>query len=281
MVTRGHVKNGVVVLDNGVRLPEDQEVTVLAPGAWPAVARSRPFTRLAPVPNTTRQPRMRSGRRNRTPAPSTGIPADVGVRSPLTGVAFCSLKLAASAISQPDERAWRHRASCAPEMACERFEKTPGPVRRPSARKSISVASVGSTPIPDVNLLAQDSIGWPAYVRQVTGAYDALPDRAHAAVFTSNYGEAGAVHHYRPDVPVYSAQNALYDRARPPDRVTTVVVVGGQYDEVRPLFDRCQVRTHLDDEVEVDNEEQGLPVAVCTGPTAPWSTLWPRLHHLD
>jgi hypothetical protein len=31
MVTRGHVKNGVVVLDNGVRLPEGQEVTVLAP----------------------------------------------------------------------------------------------------------------------------------------------------------------------------------------------------------------------------------------------------------
>lgn len=31
MVTRGHVQNGVVVLDNGVRLPEGQAVTVLAP----------------------------------------------------------------------------------------------------------------------------------------------------------------------------------------------------------------------------------------------------------
>ena len=30
MVTRGQVKNGVVVLANGVRLPEGQEVTVLA-----------------------------------------------------------------------------------------------------------------------------------------------------------------------------------------------------------------------------------------------------------
>ena len=35
MITRGQVKNGVVVLANGVRLPEGQEVTVLAPGAWP------------------------------------------------------------------------------------------------------------------------------------------------------------------------------------------------------------------------------------------------------
>ncbi len=30
MVARGHVQNGVVVLDGGVRLPEGQEVTVLA-----------------------------------------------------------------------------------------------------------------------------------------------------------------------------------------------------------------------------------------------------------
>jgi len=30
MRARGHVQNGVVVLDDGVRLPEGQEVTVLA-----------------------------------------------------------------------------------------------------------------------------------------------------------------------------------------------------------------------------------------------------------
>jgi hypothetical protein len=145
----------------------------------------------------------------------------------------------------------------------------------------IPVGSVGGTPVPGVNLLAQDSIGWPSYVRQVTEVYDALPDRAHAAVFTSNYGEAGAIAHFRPDVPVYSAQNALYDQARPPDGVTTVVVVGGQYPEVRRMFGRCSVRARLDDGVDVDNEEQGLPIAVCSDADAPWSRLWPRLRHLD
>jgi 4-amino-4-deoxy-L-arabinose transferase-like glycosyltransferase len=145
----------------------------------------------------------------------------------------------------------------------------------------VPVGSVGATPVPDVNLLAQDSIGWPSYVRQVAGVYDALPDRSHAVVFTSNYGEAGSLHHYRPDVPVYSGQNALYDQARPPDDVTTVVAVGGQYLEVRRMFAGCAVRARLDNGVDVDNEEQGLPIAVCTGPTAPWTVLWPRLHHLD
>ena len=35
MIARGRVQNGVVVLDNGVRLPEGQEVTVLAHSAAP------------------------------------------------------------------------------------------------------------------------------------------------------------------------------------------------------------------------------------------------------
>ena len=35
MVARGRVQNGVVVLDNGVSLPEGQEVTVLAQASVP------------------------------------------------------------------------------------------------------------------------------------------------------------------------------------------------------------------------------------------------------
>jgi hypothetical protein len=49
MVTRGRVRNGVVVLDNGVRLPEGQEVTVLAPGACPPAARPHSILDIAPV----------------------------------------------------------------------------------------------------------------------------------------------------------------------------------------------------------------------------------------
>jgi Dolichyl-phosphate-mannose-protein mannosyltransferase len=144
----------------------------------------------------------------------------------------------------------------------------------------IPVGSVGATPVPDINLLAQDSVGWPSYVDQMTAPYDDLPDRAHAVVVTSNYGEAGAVHHYRSDVPVYSAQNALFDQARPPDDTTTVVFVGGEYDFARTLLD-CHVVGRLDNGVDVDNEEQGEPVAVCTHPRLAWPRLWDRLHHLD
>lgn len=144
----------------------------------------------------------------------------------------------------------------------------------------IPVGTVGSTPVPGINLLAQDSIGWPAYVRQMTAPYDELADHEHAVVVTSNYGEAGSIHHYRPDVPVFSAQNALHDQARPPDATTTVVFVGGQLPEARSLF-TCHVVGRLDNGVDVDNEEQGEPVAVCTDPRASWPRIWDRLHHLD
>ena len=40
MVIRGYVHNGLVVLADGVRLPEGQEVTVLAPESAPAPAHS-------------------------------------------------------------------------------------------------------------------------------------------------------------------------------------------------------------------------------------------------
>jgi hypothetical protein len=49
MLTHGHVKNGVVVLEDGVRLPVGQEVTVLAPGAEPALERPHSLLDIAPV----------------------------------------------------------------------------------------------------------------------------------------------------------------------------------------------------------------------------------------
>ena len=47
MTVRGRVQNGVVVLANGVRLPEGQEVTVLAPPS--AAAKEHGILDIPPV----------------------------------------------------------------------------------------------------------------------------------------------------------------------------------------------------------------------------------------
>ncbi len=45
----------------------------------------------------------------------------------------------------------------------------------------LPLSVLGSTPVPDVNLLAADSVGWARYVEQVEAAYASLPDAERAA----------------------------------------------------------------------------------------------------
>jgi hypothetical protein len=135
-----------------------------------------------------------------------------------------------------------------------------------------------------VNQTARDSIGWPAYVREVAQAYQALPvaDRAVAVIVTGNYGEAGALHRYGPGYglpTVYSGQNELYRFGPPPDSATVVVFVG--IHRVGGFFDSCKDVGTLDNEVGVDNEEQGRPITVCRGPKRPWHEMWPEFQHYD
>jgi 4-amino-4-deoxy-L-arabinose transferase-like glycosyltransferase len=147
----------------------------------------------------------------------------------------------------------------------------------------VPLAAVGGTPLPDLGPLVADQVGWPRYVGQVAAAYRG--SALHPTeVITSNYGEAGAVARYGPALglprPV-SGHNSLATVGRPADSSTVVVMVGDQLDEVADLFASCEVVDRLDDGVDVDNEEQGAPVAVCRDPRGPWASLWPRFQHLD
>ena len=112
----------------------------------------------------------------------------------------------------------------------------------------------------------------------------ATGDQRRTVVYASNYGEAGAVDRYgaRNRLPrVYSGQNQLHDDGRPPPSATVVVFVGGQLGDASGLFRSCTIRSHLDNGIDVDNEEQGEPVAVCRDPIGGWSHIWPALRHLD
>ncbi|WP_370617508.1 glycosyltransferase family 39 protein [Mumia qirimensis] len=149
----------------------------------------------------------------------------------------------------------------------------------------IPESTLGGTPVPGINVAAADQVGWPAYARQVADVWETLPaeERDRAAIVTSNYGEAGAIDRYGPALGLptpYSGQNALHDQARP-DGTETVVFVGGQYGYATTLFDTCEVQDRLENGADVDNEEEGVPVAVCRGPLRPWPELWDDLRHLD
>jgi hypothetical protein len=151
----------------------------------------------------------------------------------------------------------------------------------------LPVAALAKTPIPAMNQVVRDSIGWQVYVRQVADAYRTVPagDQADTVIVTGNYGEAGSLDRYgaRYHLPyAYSGQNELYYRARPPESATTVILVG--YDSqafAGAMFESCRTAGHLDNGVDIDNEEQGHPIFVCQGPRHPWRDLWPQFQHYD
>ncbi|MDQ2846655.1 MAG: hypothetical protein M3Y77_09965, partial [Actinomycetota bacterium] len=128
-----------------------------------------------------------------------------------------------------------------------------------------------------------DSIGWPDYAREIGDVYLAAAAKDPTTVIiVSNYGEYGAVVQYGPANGLphpYSGHNQLYSLGLPPAGAATAVIVGGQYNAVRGLFSSCTVRGQLDNNKDIDNEEQDLPIAVCTGPTASWDRLWPSFQH--
>jgi 4-amino-4-deoxy-L-arabinose transferase-like glycosyltransferase len=137
--------------------------------------------------------------------------------------------------------------------------------------------------LPGLNSVLAEQIGWDDYVRQIDRVTaGARADDPGVVVLTSNYGEAGALDRYSThrDVLVVSGHNALGYLGGPPPDTRTVVVVGAQVSRVASEFTACRVVDRLDSGVAVDNEEEGQPIAVCTGPEQDWATLWPVLRHL-
>ncbi|KAB8194521.1 hypothetical protein FH608_015025 [Nonomuraea phyllanthi] len=145
----------------------------------------------------------------------------------------------------------------------------------------IPASVLGATPVPAINEVSGESVGWPEFVAAVDGVLRTLPpdERARAVVMTGNYGEYGAL--AQAGVPrVYSGHNQLWEYGPPPESGTTAVLVnigpGG-----RALFASCERKAMVDNGVDLDNEEQGMPVYLCQGLERPWSTIWPMWRHFS
>jgi hypothetical protein len=143
---------------------------------------------------------------------------------------------------------------------------------------------LGDTFVAEVNEDAIETVGWPALARTVAEVYDALPERerATAVIFTGNYGEAGAIDRYGPELGLpraYSGHNAFARFGIPEGSAGPVIVLG--YDDPAAHFRDCRPAATIDNSVDLENEEQGRTVFVCEAPRLPWRQLWPTLAHLD
>ncbi|MFD0558517.1 4-amino-4-deoxy-L-arabinose transferase-like glycosyltransferase [Stackebrandtia endophytica] len=152
---------------------------------------------------------------------------------------------------------------------------------------SLPVLPATALDIPNsINREQGEQVGWPELTAAVASAWETLtPDqRDGAVILTENYGQAGAVEHYGPDLGLpapYSGHMSYADWGPPPDdRIGPVLVVhqaGGA--GLTGSFANCRAVATVDNGHGVDNEEQGTVISVCDGPDVAWSALWPRLRH--
>ncbi len=142
------------------------------------------------------------------------------------------------------------------------------------------------TALRPVNPQAMETYGWPRFVGQIARAAAPLP--ADVPIFTSNYGEAGAVSVLGPAAglhrTVLSGHNNYLLWGPPPGRPDTVLCVGqwniaylhrfwSQVTEIAPLT--------LPDGLVDQETAQHAAVYLCTRPRGTWAQLWPDLRHLD
>jgi 4-amino-4-deoxy-L-arabinose transferase-like glycosyltransferase len=137
------------------------------------------------------------------------------------------------------------------------------------------------TPLPAINQATADQVGWPELAAAVDAAGAGAP--AGTIVVTTNYGEAGAIARYstRFADTVRSGHNALGELPPPRTQPPAVIVVGAQLPRLRGDFDGCDIVSRIDDGIGVDNEEQGQPIALCTGLRVPIATLLASARHRD
>lgn len=135
-----------------------------------------------------------------------------------------------------------------------------------------------------INQEQGEQVGWRALTGAAAAGWAQIPaeDRASAVIFTSNYGEAGAIARYAADYDLpapYSGHMSFADWGPPPDSADGPVLLvyqdGGS--ALERYFTECREVGRVDNQQDVDNEEQNAVIALCSGTVEPWSTLWPDL----
>jgi hypothetical protein len=137
-----------------------------------------------------------------------------------------------------------------------------------------------------VNPAQGETVGWPRFVQTVSTAWRQIPParRGHTAIFTGNYGEAGAIDLLGSALRLpraYSGHNGFSQWGIPQATDTHALVVGFNNSAgVAPYFDQCRTLAIVHNGVGLNNDEEGFPVMLCRA-TRPWPRLWPRLTHYD
>jgi hypothetical protein len=130
-----------------------------------------------------------------------------------------------------------------------------------------------------------DRFGWENMAATVARVYDSLPaeDRSKTCIFTTNYGEAGAIDFFGPKYGLpnaISGHNSYYIWGPGGCDGEVVVSVGLPRERLLAVYGDVEQADTIRCEYCMPDEDN-LPVYVCRDPTASLEELWPQVKHYD
>jgi Dolichyl-phosphate-mannose-protein mannosyltransferase len=130
-----------------------------------------------------------------------------------------------------------------------------------------------------------DEFGWPEMVAQIARVYQSLPEdqRAKAAIYTDNYGEAAAVDFYggQYGLPKAICANQSYFLWGPRNYTGEIMILVGSESpqQAKPFFESVETAAEVNNRYALPREN--VPVLLCRGLKGNLRDLWPRLKDWD
>ena len=132
--------------------------------------------------------------------------------------------------------------------------------------------------------LLADRFGWPEMAAEVARVYQTLPaaDRAKAAIFAQNYGQAGAIDLYGPKLglpPALSGHLTYWYWGPRGYTGDIMIVLDDNKATLEKLFDSVELAGHVGHPYSMPYEH--FDVFVCRGLREPLAELWPKLKNFS
>jgi hypothetical protein len=130
-----------------------------------------------------------------------------------------------------------------------------------------------------------ETVGWPDLIDNVSVAYQSIPAdvRGDAVVFTSSYGEAGAIDVLGPaeGLPPAASGHNNYALWGPPQRHGPIIGVGDVDSALDPICPELDQVGTLGNPYGVENEALGRPLWLCIEPEGQLADIWESVRHYN
>jgi 4-amino-4-deoxy-L-arabinose transferase-like glycosyltransferase len=150
----------------------------------------------------------------------------------------------------------------------------------------LPASTLRTTQLQKLNDALGDQIAWPKLVAQVAAAYRTLPagQRSSTAILTGNYGEAGAIDRYGPQLGLpqaYCGSNSFWFLGPPPAAESAAIAVNVDPALLHREFTSVRLVSTFFNGLGVSDGEQGAQIFLVTGLKSSWAQSWPAFRSYE